>query len=675
MLTISGSGDMSSYSSVSAPPWEEYRDGIVSVVLEEGVRSIGSYAFAYHENLRTLYLPSTLEAIYGNAFYNCDDLQEVHIGTLSDWLDIEFSSGMYCTPLSCGADLFIGGEPLGSAVIPAGAYLMINSFAYCYSLYEIVLSEPDLSLDPYAFYDCWGLERVVFPGTEAEAAALKAEIRDTCGDGNERLLEAEWVCLEPISEISPRQSYLILTPGESYDLSLEIENEAYRSRANWFVTDADGKFDLYSEVLEVDSDTGTVTALQAGNAGVVAYMYVDDVPLCAKFRIDVAGAPAAAEISQITTTGSKATVKLYSLDYAGIPILPVLAQNVDPSASVLIPQGDLPEAAQTAAVTSARFLDEKAAELFELVPEGDRMLRIVPKYSALELAQASSKNIKDTYKSKIEITVGEGEQAQTYVLMKGASEATYTLTVKQAKPSVKATAGKINSLIPDHETAIKLKGTKVTAIELNPDKASSADIFVDTEQRTVRLAEGSTLTKGTRNVYLLATVEGWAVKVPVTLKVTVAATKPTVKLSKTTLTVYADSLDNADTKVTITPAAYRDDGNFALRVKNVIRDGEDLGTSSDLTLIFSDGRIYVAPYGISEPDKAHTYKIKIGLCDKWNPDHVLKTVTLTVKTKPVSSKITLDLKVTGAIDLTVPGSPVKIKRPSRTIPAIRYTGA
>ena len=44
-LTISGTGDMRNYKPTTAMPWAEYLSEITSVVIEEGITSIGDYAF------------------------------------------------------------------------------------------------------------------------------------------------------------------------------------------------------------------------------------------------------------------------------------------------------------------------------------------------------------------------------------------------------------------------------------------------------------------------------------------------------------------------------------------------------------------------------------------------------------------------------------------------------
>ena len=650
-LLFRGEGEIPDYP-IGNAPWAAYGGQIVKATLEEGVSGIGTYAFKGCSQMKQVFLPATLETIEGGAFNGTTSLEEVHTPSLEAWLQIEYSGyGTAGRPLYNGAQLYVGGAVLTHAVIPQSVTVIHSyAFACCDTLEEVTLPDIDIDIERAAFVSCVNLAEVHFPGTEAEAESLKQQIPEY---DNDYLLYAQWLCWDDVTVITPRNDYLILAPGESHDLKLEIPAE-YLARIHWSLTDEDGEPVPGSRVISVD-ENGTVTALEKGTAGVHAEMYVGSDVLTAHFRIDVTEAEPAAEIESIRTTGSKATVKLYSLSYAEIPILPVLAQNNTSSGSALIPQEETGAEATGVAVTAARFINEKTAALFDLVVKDDRTLQIVPKYEALELAQASPKKIADTYKSKIEITVGEGGGAKTYILKKGTGDATYTLSVKKTKPTVTATAGKINSLVAGHEAKIKLKGS-VTAIELNPNKTSSADIAVDTEARTVRLAEGSTLTKGTRYVYLLATVKGWAVKVPVTLKVTVAATKPTIKLGKTTLTVTSNSLDSKSTTVKITPAEYMDYSRYVVRGMGITENGADVGATVHLSLITYDGGVSVSATNVNG---AHTLKVKLGLFDRSDMDTPLKTATLTVKTRDIS-KVTMTLKAAGAIDLTLPKSCVKV---------------
>ena len=53
--------------------------GLAEMVIPEGVRSIGQYAFAGNIFLTSIVLPSTLEEIGTHAFYYCDELPEIDI--------------------------------------------------------------------------------------------------------------------------------------------------------------------------------------------------------------------------------------------------------------------------------------------------------------------------------------------------------------------------------------------------------------------------------------------------------------------------------------------------------------------------------------------------------------------------------------------------------------------
>ena len=60
VLTISGSGAMTAYSSQSPAPWSSYKDSITSFVIEEGVTEIKTYAFQSCCKLKNITLPKSL---------------------------------------------------------------------------------------------------------------------------------------------------------------------------------------------------------------------------------------------------------------------------------------------------------------------------------------------------------------------------------------------------------------------------------------------------------------------------------------------------------------------------------------------------------------------------------------------------------------------------------------
>ena len=69
-LTISGTGPMYDYD-YSGQPWYAFRDDIVTLIVNEGVTGIGTYAFYLFENLGTPSLPESLDSIGDLAFGCC----------------------------------------------------------------------------------------------------------------------------------------------------------------------------------------------------------------------------------------------------------------------------------------------------------------------------------------------------------------------------------------------------------------------------------------------------------------------------------------------------------------------------------------------------------------------------------------------------------------------------
>ena len=97
-LTVSGEGAMADYmsSEIQIPftpakdpaPWESY-DSIKTVVIEEGVTTIGEFAFFAKESLTAVVLPTGLSVVKGGAFSNCSALQHVFFaGSAEQWQQV-----------------------------------------------------------------------------------------------------------------------------------------------------------------------------------------------------------------------------------------------------------------------------------------------------------------------------------------------------------------------------------------------------------------------------------------------------------------------------------------------------------------------------------------------------------------------------------------------------------
>ena len=79
-LVISGTGAMKDYGlGYAGPPWNAYSDRIKIVTIQNGVTSIGAYAFAWCESLWKAEIPTSVLTIGDDAFYSCEFLSTVAI--------------------------------------------------------------------------------------------------------------------------------------------------------------------------------------------------------------------------------------------------------------------------------------------------------------------------------------------------------------------------------------------------------------------------------------------------------------------------------------------------------------------------------------------------------------------------------------------------------------------
>ncbi len=79
VLTISGTGAMTSYSSDTIVPWSSYRTSIASVVVGDGITRIANYSFQACENLRSVTLPTSVTEIRDFSFSGCSSLISIEI--------------------------------------------------------------------------------------------------------------------------------------------------------------------------------------------------------------------------------------------------------------------------------------------------------------------------------------------------------------------------------------------------------------------------------------------------------------------------------------------------------------------------------------------------------------------------------------------------------------------
>ena len=96
-LTISGTENIPNYSDLSRRPWHDYVDKIEKVVIQEGVTSIGQFAFCGCRSLTSVSIPSSVYSIEYGAFESCHSLPSINIpATVSSFSPWAFN---YCDKL------------------------------------------------------------------------------------------------------------------------------------------------------------------------------------------------------------------------------------------------------------------------------------------------------------------------------------------------------------------------------------------------------------------------------------------------------------------------------------------------------------------------------------------------------------------------------------------------
>lgn len=78
-LRISG-GEMNDYTSDNPAPWTDCKDNVRTVIIDDGVKSIGSYAFYGFSNIKNVVLSESVESIGENAFFGCEKLSATVLG-------------------------------------------------------------------------------------------------------------------------------------------------------------------------------------------------------------------------------------------------------------------------------------------------------------------------------------------------------------------------------------------------------------------------------------------------------------------------------------------------------------------------------------------------------------------------------------------------------------------
>lgn len=159
-LTLSGSGEMKTFTSIARIPWINYSETITSISISEGITSISNYAFYNCASLPAITLPVSITTIGDYAFANCNLLASITIpDNVTSIGECAFQSNTTLATVtlgkntdSIGASAFSGASSLVNITFNDKLTFIGNTaFNNCKVLTSINLPESLISIGEGAF--------------------------------------------------------------------------------------------------------------------------------------------------------------------------------------------------------------------------------------------------------------------------------------------------------------------------------------------------------------------------------------------------------------------------------------------------------------------------------------------------------------------------------------------
>lgn len=171
---------------------------VEKVIVEDGIEELNSYAFALMPNLKSVKLPSTLNGLGRNLFYESNNLNEILMNPGGSWISPEGSNAITdeegcdrmvllagCSTSKIPAfveeieeDAFCGCQSLERIVIPEGVKKIgFGAFSGCTNLKEVILPESLEEIYSGAFANCISLKSIFIPKNVKE---LSGDIFEGC---------------------------------------------------------------------------------------------------------------------------------------------------------------------------------------------------------------------------------------------------------------------------------------------------------------------------------------------------------------------------------------------------------------------------------------------------------------------------------------------------------------
>lgn len=170
-LTISGEGAMDDYAYYSCP-WEDFKDEIENVVINDGVTTVGHCAFSDCINIESVTIPESVNTVGEYAFSNCESLTKVVLPEgVTEICDGAFNHCYYLDTVvvpgsveAFGEDVFASCVRLANVTLCEGLTdIGLDTFDDCTSLTDIIIPEGVDSIRGGNFSGCYNLKNITIP--------------------------------------------------------------------------------------------------------------------------------------------------------------------------------------------------------------------------------------------------------------------------------------------------------------------------------------------------------------------------------------------------------------------------------------------------------------------------------------------------------------------------------
>lgn len=181
VLKIEGTGAMTKYAStivdnkwITTAPWGKYSKYVTSVVIGDGVTSIGDYAFSSCKSISEICIPESVTKVGEYAFEACSSMTSITIP--ESITSIESGAFSDCTGLTSitipesitviETDVFASCTALTSVSLPSSLECISNvAFFECSSLSSITIPEGVTKIGDAAFHSCSSLKELELPNS------------------------------------------------------------------------------------------------------------------------------------------------------------------------------------------------------------------------------------------------------------------------------------------------------------------------------------------------------------------------------------------------------------------------------------------------------------------------------------------------------------------------------